>query len=339
MRILVVGLLMVVAFVLAGCSDPDPKPGPPSSSSTIPSTEACPSDALRRQVYADSEAYFEDRLLVDVPGTVRLEGTLEGEVGTFIVAVDPAKKAMRVSGPGLEVRVAEPYYSMEMEDGDDVLAAYGRDHRPGATYDEFMDQFAGEDAPSFTDDLTVDDYVATCKEQGGVEVIEYRYESGGRRSVNVAERTGSHRPLSGEEVDPALQDNFRASVSYDVPAITVDASLERRPLTWAFDVVDSGENDRGGIHLSGTLAEETEWAPFTELEVHLIDQGDGSVYFEETLASKTYDMGDGDLFTFTDKDSNGKLSAGDTFVMDVGQGLDIYLYDTWAEAYTMSVTP
>src|SRR5688572_28587508 len=103
MRRLVLGLLMI-AFVLSRCAGSDPKPGPPSSSSTSASSasaaaETCPSDELRRQAYADSEVFFEDRMLVDVPGTIRLEGTLEGEVGTFLIAADPDARSLRVSGP------------------------------------------------------------------------------------------------------------------------------------------------------------------------------------------------------------------------------------------------
>lgn len=327
------GLALALAGLvfLSGCALPTVSDDPPVAQAPV--EPSCPTDALRRQVYADAEAFGNDRLGVDVAGTIRLEGTMEGEIGTFVFALAPAAKSLRFSIPGTEVRVVEPFFSIEST-GDEPVAVYGRDHRPGSTFDEFLEEFGGEDEASFTDDLTVDDYVATCVERGGVAAIEYRYERDGRRDVNVAERTGAHRPLSGEIVDPALQDNYRISVSYDVPTVTVDASLERMPSTWGFGIIDSYTNARGGLYLSGKLDDATTWAPLHELEVHLVDEA-GTVYVSEPLASKLYDMGDGDLFRYTDQDANGKFSQDDTFFMDVGPGLDIAIFDAWAMAYVL----
>lgn len=254
----------------------------------------------------------------------------------MIFATAPSSGSLRFSGPETEVRIAGEFYSMEIDEvgTEDDLSIYGRNHQPMAFFNQFMAEFE-DDTPSFTDDLTVDDYIATCKTQGGVEVIEYLYEKDGRRDVNVAEKTGLNRPLSGESVDPALQDNFRMSISYEAPTIAVDTSLPKAPLTWSWDIVDETTNARGGPYISGKVHEDSEWAPLSEFIVRLVDSGDGTVYLEEQLKNGFHDFQDGDIFRYNDHDSNAKISTGDTFIIDLGPGLDVTLFDKWASSEVM----
>ena len=320
---------VLAAILIAGCSSPSAPEHATNTNAPTTTIAPCPSETLRRAAYADAEAFLKDDIL-QTAFTMRMEGTMQGKVGTNIFALDPAAKAVRISAAENDVRVAGTYYSVSSGE----TKIYGRNHQPGAQYQQVFDLMQNSvknPEPDFFDDLTVEDYAATCIEQGGVAAIEYRYEKGGRKDVNVAESGGRHRPLSGETVDAALQDNYRASMSYATPTIVVDSTLPKIPLMVKMDPIVYTQNERGGISMIAELKPGTAWAPFGEIQTQLVGS-DGTIVAARPLQAGIWNMDDGDLFEYQDKDSNSMLSTGDRFSMDLGPDLDIGFFDTWAGA-------
>lgn len=319
--------LISVAVLVAGCSAASTTP---SSTVAIPQTTTiapCPDDGLRRSAYADAGEFFEGDIL-RTAFTMRLEGTMEGKVGTRMLALDAVAKSVRVSDGDTDVRVVGTFYSVSSGD----TKQYGRNHQAGAQYEGIVEilQASIHDAePDFLDDLGVDDYTATCMDQGGVQAIRYSYQKDGRKDVKVVERIGKHRPLSGESVDPAMQDNYRASMSYATPTITVDATLPKVPITAIIEPITYAQNARGGLTMVAEMKAGTAWAPFGEILTQIVGT-DGTVYAARVLQAGIWQLGDGDLFEYQDKDANGILSTGDRFSMDLGPGLDVAFFDAWA---------
>lgn len=272
-----------------------------------------------------------DLLAGKVAFAMTLMGTIEGEVDEMLIKIDPAKQAFYTRSSEATITLV----GESMSYSDDEEGWYARDHNP-AVWQDFLEILNEDDESelSFLDDLSAADYASTCATLGSVEVIEYRYEKDGVEDVKVLEQSPPYRFVSGKTVDPQLQDNFRTSVSYQTPSIAVDTSLPRMPITWFLEADVSSINDRGGIYMEATFTDGTEWAPFNELEFHLVDD-EGTVYRYDTLDDAAWDLDDGDYFEFRDKDDNRMLSTGDHIIMDLGPGLDIVFYDLWADDYTI----
>lgn len=342
-------LLLCATIALAGCAGEAPAADavPASPSAAVPSAivpvpsptpataappvETCPSPALKAAAYAAAEAFFTD--LGGKRLTMQMEGTMEGVVGTITFAIDPQAKRMLVddSNEGRYVFVGEQY--SVKADGTTVV---GRDFNPKGAfwnyYQLIMGDMRADQTTGFAADLTVGDYEAECVTLGGVEAIRYTSESGDMRDVFTLERAAPHRPLSGTVVDPALKDNYRVKLAYGEPTISLDASGTRAAPTITFEIVDKRTNAQGGVYMSVRIAEDTHYARFSDLDVRLVGE-DGTVYREDDLEHADYDFDDGDNFQYRDRDGDEMVSPGDTFVMDVGPGLDIFFYDVWSKQY------
>ena len=338
-------LLLPLALVLAGCAAPSDAPGTPTpstagGSATTPAVASptpdasCPTPAQKRAAFDGATAFLES--LEGHRLVATLEGTLEGEVGTITIAADPENHRLHFASTADEsdVRVDGTNYSVSTTEA----TGHGRHLKPGAIFATFYGALlegAGDDPTggvSFAADKGVDDYEARCLTLGGVDAIEFGYEGENETETIVVEADGLHRPLSMRIVDPPLKDDYRAKFSYDAPTIRVQTSLPRLPPTLAFDVVDTYTNDRDGLYLSARFNDDAHWVDLDDVSIELVDD-EGSVYYEAPLRDGDYDMEDGDFFQFRDRDDNGLLSTGDTFVMDVGPGLDVAFFDAWSREY------
>lgn len=325
MRVLIV--VSILAFVMfAGCSSI------PDDSQT--QAAACPTDSIKRTAYAAAQDYIDDEIMGGkVAASMSLIGTLEGEIDDVLLKIDPARDAFYIrSNEGTLTVVGHENTIVE-----DDLEIYSRNYKPNFLQ-EWLEMISEEDDAelSFIDELTVDDYTASCTTLGGKDVIEFSYSGNGVEETKTAEADWPYRPLTGRTVDPALQDNYRLSMSYDVPMISIDRTLTKFPITWGLEADNAFTNVRGGLYIDATFTDDTEWAPLGEFEFHLVDT-DGTVYVSDVLDDGAWDMGDGDYFEFRDKDKNDMLSPGDEMIMDVGPGLDIQFYDTWADEYTVTL--
>jgi hypothetical protein len=319
--------VVAVAFCLiAGCAAPAKESPSAVSSPTTAPIPACPTPTLARQAYDAGEEFFGDEF-PEQAFTMQLEGTVEGEVGVFLIAHAPATQGIRALTPDGEFRVLGKYYTIDADD----VQGYGRDHQPDATYDSFIEGFEEDDdgPTSFLDGLSFSDYAASCTTHQGQPAIEFRYERDGLKDVAIVLQAAPYRAVAGERVDPALQDNYRVSLKYDVPTITLQTTLPRIPITAPLDVLQFYTNARGGQYMLAEFGSGTEWAPLSEVEYQLVDSV-GTLYLQDPLQEGTFDLGDGDVFRFDDRDNNNMLSADDVIEYDLGPSLDIAFWDTWA---------
>ncbi len=318
-------ILLAASALLPGCVSLDSLTGDESPQEA----PSCPTESQKLAAWNAGQDF--ETGLGDQPLTMRLEGTLEGEVDTIQIYLDPEHQALRMDSSDGDLRRVGPVYSIRSDEG----AFQGRDHNPATGYEAFLAELDEDEAPSFLDDLVLEDYTVTCLTRGGTELLEFRYEQDGYLDVSHVEANAPYRVVSGQVTDPQLQDNFRVSVAYGRPLIIVDADARRVPLTLELEADNAFMNERGGLYMDATFKGGSEWAPFEELAFHLVDSGDGTVYASDRLADGAWDLGDGDYFEFRDKDDNGLLSEGDEMILDLGPGLDISFWDDWAGAYAV----
>jgi hypothetical protein len=320
-------LLVLATFLVAGCSALTGDA--PAPTTTTAAVVTCPTQA--EQLAAHQVMQESDMDLLGTHWTIRMEGTLEGDIGTFIVAVDLDANAAYMSAPGLTTKFKAPYLSMQVEDE----AYYARNHNPANSAAAFLEEFTKEDelGIGFSDELSLADYEVTCVTLGGKEALKFRYDKDGYVDETTVERAAPHRPLAGRYVDPALQDNFRVSVSYDRPNIVPDSSLTRLPVTMAWEQLDFAEAE-GAFAYELRAGSETSWAPLTELDILILGDeahDQGVIYNQYRLQAGTYELDEGE-YTFADADNNQMLSTGDTLLIALVDGYAFSFYDSWASA-------
>lgn len=323
-----VGCQGVVRFVLAMLMFVIASAGCTSLGGSSP----CVDDDTQRRMKAALER-FETADIGEEPMTMVFDGRMDGENSDITIAVSPAQKALRLSIPDMEIRVKGNEYSYEdLSDDPDAIDVYGRNHRPNALYDEFLElaNDDSEDSTEFLNEVAFEDYTISCTESNGVQLAELSYEDEDSEERLVVERSGQFRPVQGIVRDDISDDNFRVSISYQEPTIKVDTTLQRVPLTVALESASAFENARGGVIETMIVTDGTEWAPLSQLTVQLTD-GE-SVYREDALRAGNFDWDDGDTFRFDDRDGNGLLSDGDRMTYDLGPGLFVGLWDSWAGA-------
>lgn len=285
----------------------------------------CPSEAVLRTIFEDAGAFLDD------PAAHAFEqqvvGTIAGDLEDATITVNGPEGQTRIQDSEGDFRIDAPYFSKQSA----ATNFYGRNHLP----DLIADFWAGDEGSSFDDEIGFDDYSTSCVEYEGQDAVRFEWApEDGIKRVLIAERGGDHRPLWGQVVDEAQQNNYRMAFEYDdIPEVSPDRNMPRWAATFYLDITENSRNSRGGTDISATLADGTEWVPLSELEVHLVNAQTGFVYFSDDLEDGGYDMADGDLFTYTDEDDNGLVSPGDSFAYTIGPGLDIAFWDEWADGY------
>lgn len=305
--------VFLASTVLAGCT-------------ALLEDGACVDASEARRLYDGAQDWLED--LGSTAFTMRLEGTIEGTVDTVVMSADPDDNAVHLeSGEGIIV-FEHPYYSIETGD----LSGYGRDHDDRNTAGSVLDELLGEDlGVSFADDIQFSDYGYECATLGGLEVLRFHYEFDGTVDEFSVPLEGTPYPVSGRSVDPALQDNFRISVSLDPPRIRADDALERLPLT--IDILGFAFEDGGdGVISSGILGAETEWVPFSELDLAVTEAETGAEWGVYELEPGEWELDEG-YYILEDRDDNDLLSEGDYLEVGLAYDFDWELLDTWAGAY------
>ena len=348
--------LLAVALLTAGCATPRTVDNDPDSESSIPdgmqpiptdtaaSTPTstgpppCPAPGEALAAFTAAEAMMADDGLPGGTWSLRMEGQMEGEIGSMTVSSDPARKALFMvasfGGEGVDARFVHPHFSMAA--GGEGFQ--GRDHDPAADGQSFIED-AGSDGTEelgvdFGDDLGLDDFTVTCAEQDGTPTLEFRHADEDSLQTVVVERQAPHRLLGGRDRDNVTRDDLRFSFSYDPPNIQVDTTLPRAPLEVGLRVLaqhDTGE----GVLTRVRLAEDSQWAPMSEFDVAVVgaEESDlGQPYNRYRLQEGTFAMDEG-TFTFEDLDGNDLLSAGDVLEVTVLYGYDFQIYDNWAAGY------
>lgn len=315
-----VAIACLLSFVaLAGCSQlSDLVGGEP---------DACIAPTEAVTIFTNGERFAEKLVTsFDTTFTMVLTGTIEGEPDTLTIAYDAANNAALLRGNDFDMRLKAGYYSI----AEGLDGIYGRDLDPAATAKAFLVEFMAEDdlGVSFADDLTAADYEVTCGAANGVEIATFTYDVDGLRDVITFERNSPNRPLSGQTVDPALQDNFRVSISYDQPTIRVDDALDRIWLTVALDGLDYETVEDGWIG-EYRIGDETEWAQLSEIDLAIVTEG-GQILDTYEFQPGEWEIDEG-YYDFTDADGNGLLSAGDLLEIGLLDGFDFTFWDNWAE--------
>ncbi len=290
--------------------------------------EACLDGPAAELIFERAEDHVMDLLSdLDETFTIVLVGTLEGEIDTMTISYDAPANAALISGNEFDMRTAGGFYSVVDASLDGF---YGRDMDPASSAKAFLEEILGEDdlGVSFADDPVASDYAVECSTLGGQEVVTFTYDDGTVQDVFTVERASPHRTLTGSSVDPALQDNFRFSISYDDPNIVVDSSQPR--IFPTFEVLLESYDDVGdGMIELSTFGADTEWVPIADLDLLIVDEyGDPWDLYEFEPGLWEIDEG---YYEFRDIDQNGLLSAGDSIEVGLQYGFDWGLFDNWAD--------
>lgn len=316
MRWLVLSLLL--ASMASGCTD---LLGDSEDPPCISSEEAV-------AVFEAGQSYA-DALVTDLEKSfvMQMAGTLEGEVDAVTLAYNAGTQAALLSSSEGDLRFRDGFYAITSDEG----SFYGRNLDPEANAEAFLrDAFEEEDlGVEFADDIQASQYTATCTVLGERDAVEFVYERGEMRDVVIMERNGLHRPLSGESIDPALQDNFRFSFSYDRPTIEIDTSLDRIWLTVGIELLEETYAEEA-YEMSFAFTDDTEWADLSELDFAVVDEV-GDIWDVYEFKPGAWEIDEGD-YEFRDRDGNGLLSAGDDITVGLLNGFDWTLWDEWAES-------
>lgn len=342
---------VLVTLLMAGCFEwggikKNPDDGPDATTAAAATTAATPTTDASADCFADGVRAAVEAAIKDFDAnfgkqamTMRAVGTMEGDTGTVRLSIDPGREALQYAGTGdfgeggeITTRTISHEYVVEFQGS----SFYGRDHSPTSDlafrglHASLLSDLADDDewgVAFLADEGGLDAAEATCTTISGVAVIQLVDRAEG---IEIwVEAAAPHRPVHFEEESPG--NDYAMDFSSDVPDIQIDRLLPRVPVTVYLQTDAYESNVRGGVYAEFTVAEGSEWAPFTEIDFQLIDEGDATVYFQDRLDHAYWDLADGDWFDYEDADGDAMVSTGDRFSYDLGAGLDILFMDVWAD--------